>query len=286
MKSVHRMVGQALGRLAGRLSSIETDRLLGAVMALGAVAAVVIVALGGFLTGITESFLASLLYAFALVLPAAGFLLVAFVVRRQLRAEPHPREPIRTPPPEEGVTQAEWSVGRDARHKLMGATASQYRCESHISAEKIHNRLRRSAVQRTRTRHGHDEATARSMVAGGEWTDDPVAAAFLSEEVRYPFGDRLRAAIDPGSAYRRRVRRTLDAIERLDEGALDGRSAAEQSPAADESGSVSEGTGSEAVRTGDPSSGGPPADDGAGRASRPGSEAAGATGAPVSEVTE
>lgn len=206
-------VGRALGRLFGRLGAVDTDRLLGAVVAVGAVLALTSIALAGFLTGLAGSFLTSLLYAFALLLPAVGLFLVVTIAHRLIREERGTHDPVRSPPPEAGVTEADWSVGRETQLELSGATASQYRCHDHLSAGKIRSRLRRGAVNRVRTRHGHDEETASALVAAGEWTDDPVAAAFLSAERQYPLADRIRAAFDPGQAYCRRVCRTLDAIE-------------------------------------------------------------------------
>lgn len=78
--------------------------------------------------------------------------------------------------------------------------------------------LRDSAVRQTVAIRGTDTPTARSIVEAGDWTDDRVAAAFLSDAVSYPLAERLRAATDPGRAYRQRVRRTLDAIDRVGDG--------------------------------------------------------------------
>ncbi|MFB6162901.1 MAG: hypothetical protein ABEJ86_05625 [Halococcoides sp.] len=52
-------------------------------------------------------------------------------------------------------------------------------------------------------------------IANGEWTDDPIAAAFLGDDdaVDYPFSHRLYAWLYPGRAYDRRVRRSLRAVE-------------------------------------------------------------------------
>jgi len=214
---LHREFGRALGWLAGRLASIDTDRLLGAGFAIGVFLAVAIVALGGFVPGETGSAVGSLLYLGARLLPGVGILLVVVAVRQQMQAGPADGDAIQSPAPEEGVTEAGSRVGRDKQRQLSVATGRRYRCRS-PSTETVRATLRRGAVQRTRTRLGHDEETASAIVDAGEWTDDPVAAAFLSEGTPYPVTERLRAAVDPGNAYRRRVRRTLDAIQYPEDG--------------------------------------------------------------------
>jgi len=67
-----------------------------------------------------------------------------------------------------------------------------------------------------------EDAAAR--VDRGEWTEDRYAAAFLSTtaDVDYPWYHRLYAWLYPGRAYERRVRRTLDAVERACAGRLSG----------------------------------------------------------------
>lgn len=71
---------------------------------------------------------------------------------------------------------------------------------------------------------------ARAAVRNGEWTDDPVAAAFLADAaaaVDRPLVDLVYGAVDPGGALDRRVRRTasavLDRCESLSIEAEDGR---------------------------------------------------------------
>lgn len=228
MSSLHREFWRALGRIAGRLASIDTDRLLGTGFALGVFLAVAIVALGGFFPGETGSAVGSLLYLGALLLPGVGALLVVVALRQQMQAGPTDSDPIRSPRPEDGVTEAGSRVGRDRQQQLSVATGRRYRCRS-PSTETIRASLSRGAVQRTRTRLGHDEEMASAIVDAGEWTDDPVAAAFLSEGTPYPVTERLRAAVDPGSAYRRRVRRTLDAIQCPEDESAGARSAGDRS---------------------------------------------------------
>ncbi len=59
------------------------------------------------------------------------------------------------------------------------------------------------------------ETDARTAVRNGEWTDDPVAAAFLADAaaaVDRSLVDILYGAVDPSGALDRRVRRTASAV--------------------------------------------------------------------------
>jgi hypothetical protein len=154
------------------------------------------------------------------MLPLWGILLAALLLRWRSEYTPETPGPIRSPPPEVGVTGARDPVGHDVQRRLDEATRDRYLAR-HTSSENVEATLREGAIRRTRTRLGHDEPTARSLVDAGEWTDDGVAAAFLSEKVSYPPEERLRGAFDPGSAYIRRVRRTADAIDAPDDASDD-----------------------------------------------------------------
>jgi len=78
----------------------------------------------------------------------------------------------------------------------------------------VADRLRSLAVGVERTTAGVEEATARERVATGEWTADSLAAAVLGESVPVPVGARLRRWLDGSGEARRRIRRTVTAIER------------------------------------------------------------------------
>lgn len=80
------------------------------------------------------------------------------------------------------------------------------------------DRLRGMAVAVERTTAGVDPETARDRVRHGEWTDDELAAAVLGEAVPVPVVARLRAWLDEEREARRRLRRTVAAVEaRLDD---------------------------------------------------------------------
>lgn len=79
--------------------------------------------------------------------------------------------------------------------------------------EKVVVRLRSVAVEVVQRRHDCSPAAARAMVAAGEWTADPYAAAFLAEEADVESPNvPARARIRTDGPLRYRARRTLDAI--------------------------------------------------------------------------
>ena len=59
-----------------------------------------------------------------------------------------------------------------------------------------------------------DRTRAEAAIEAGEWTEDPVAAAFLASSESPPIGARLRLWLTPRRERRRRIERTLAAIER------------------------------------------------------------------------
>lgn len=66
---------------------------------------------------------------------------------------------------------------------------------------------------------GVEMDSAQAAVAHGEWTQDPAAIAFLTgpEGPRPPLRMRVRRWLTPASERRRRIERTIAAIERLQE---------------------------------------------------------------------
>ena len=67
---------------------------------------------------------------------------------------------------------------------------------------------------------GMDSGTATAAIERGEWTHDPVAAAFLGTEAApdFPFSQRLLGWLVPGYALERRIEHTVTALEAIAEG--------------------------------------------------------------------
>ena len=81
----------------------------------------------------------------------------------------------------------------------------------------VAEQLRSLAVAVERTDTGVEASTARERVTTGEWTDNSLAAAVLSEGVPTPVVARLRGWLDGEREARRRLQTTVAAIEtRLD----------------------------------------------------------------------
>jgi hypothetical protein len=73
------------------------------------------------------------------------------------------------------------------------------------------DRLRSAAVAALTRYEGLSESAARERLADGDWTDDPVAAAFFARGAVSPrLRDRLRGVF--ASSYRRRAVRAIDQL--------------------------------------------------------------------------
>jgi hypothetical protein len=69
------------------------------------------------------------------------------------------------------------------------------------------------------TQTGVSRETAEERIDDGSWTDDPVAARFLSRNApEVPLRARVRGLLSRGSAFSQGARRTVDALTRLQEG--------------------------------------------------------------------
>ncbi|ELY71407.1 hypothetical protein C489_00526 [Natrinema versiforme JCM 10478] len=186
-----------------------------AVVGAGVVLAIGAVLLGGFVPSART--LIVLLYPLAVLFPALGVTIVAGVCWWLWTRDRSSESPLlEGVPPESGVNRAETAVGRETQRTITAAAQGQYRCRTNESARDVRRRLVEGAVRVVVTKRGLAADAAREAVRSGTWTDDPVAAAFLADGGRQPLGERLRAAVDPGAAYQRRVRRTLAAIEAVD----------------------------------------------------------------------
>ncbi|KAA9399150.1 hypothetical protein Har1130_13170 [Haloarcula sp. CBA1130] len=82
----------------------------------------------------------------------------------------------------------------------------------------VTERLTAAATTASAIGAGVSQASAHQAVRAGTWTDDAVAAAMLSPTEPQSLLARLRLWLDPESERRRRIRRTVDAIERASGG--------------------------------------------------------------------
>jgi hypothetical protein len=78
--------------------------------------------------------------------------------------------------------------------------------------DRARGRLEQVAVD-VLTREGHSEAAARDLLASGEWTDDPVAAAlFATDPPPMRFDRRVSSLFDRTPTFTRRARRAIDVL--------------------------------------------------------------------------
>ncbi|MDF9745698.1 DUF7269 family protein [Natrinema salsiterrestre] len=207
-------------RAVARIGAIDPERVATVVVSAGAVLAVAAVVLGGFVPSV-RLFVAPL-YLFAVLLPVLGVVIAAGVCWRVWTADRSRAPPLlEGAPPEEAPIPTEHVAGREADRTLTAAARGWYRCRPNESIADVRRRLTDGAVRVLTTKRGLAADSARDAVRSGTWTDDPVAAAFLADDVRQPLGERLRAPVDPGAAHVRRVRRTLAAIDAIDDGTAD-----------------------------------------------------------------
>ena len=82
--------------------------------------------------------------------------------------------------------------------------------------EQLRERIADIAVAAITDAEGCSEETARERIRNGEWTDDPVAAWFLSDEVRLHPTERARLlASSPFSQYQAAFARTVRTVDDL-----------------------------------------------------------------------
>lgn len=194
-----------------RLGSVDPERLSTVAVVAGTLLALGLGVLGGFLARLPGS-LTGLLYAVALGFPVVGVIVLAVTLRWAVDRGEGEASSFGGRSADDALVRGK-PVDREMAEALRLATRARYRCRSIVPAREIRERLYAGAVRVVRTRAGEDRAGAVAAVRTGRWTDDPVAAAFLADDLAYPLSEQLYGALDPGRAYRRRVRRTIDAIE-------------------------------------------------------------------------
>ena len=210
------MIRRALSGLFDRWpTGSDAERLSAAIVLLGSLLALTTLFLGGFFE--PSGTLSELLYALSLWFPVIGGLLAVTAIGLWVwgpdKRAGRPGPLVDGYPPECGSISSERSIYE--RDTIETAATRRYRTMRRHDGEDIREQLADGAMRVLVTKGGFQAATVRDAIRSGTWTDDPVAAAFLSPAVPLPVTERLREAIDPGAAYTHRVRRTLSAIERI-----------------------------------------------------------------------
>lgn len=108
------------------------------------------------------------------------------------------------------------TVGRGFDAAVEAAADAAAEGEDHDDARETLRSLAADVIARTDD-CSRDEAAER--VRRGEWTDDPVVAAYLAQSRKAPFRWRLKTWFRPRRTTIRRIHRTVGAIEeRMDGG--------------------------------------------------------------------
>jgi len=81
---------------------------------------------------------------------------------------------------------------------------------------RLRDRVRTAAIAAVARDRDCARSRATDLVESGEWTDDPIAAAFLAPEVSYPIAHRVRTRLLGRSCFRTGLDAAMDAIERTD----------------------------------------------------------------------
>lgn len=146
-----------------------------------------------------------------LVAIAAGVQSVRFVQQRRKT----PLQATATPDPEERYAAP--TPGDDIDITLARTGGWAFRDKR--SRGQLRDRVHEAAVVAIVDASGCDRGKAAQRIKHGEWTDDRVAAWFLSESVTLTSRERLRLALDsPGSRFATGFGRAVQAVERLTEG--------------------------------------------------------------------
>lgn len=162
--------------------------LLGALVALGGLAVVFVPSLGAGLP---------LTYGTVLVVGAVALAAGLGLVRRRLSTD---RETADLPAVE---ALADHPVPGDEFDAELAAISPRRNRENDAARSEIRGRLEAAALA-VLAREGHPREVGRDMLDSGEWTDDPLAAAFFAVEPvggssDESFGDRLRNSV--GGSY-------------------------------------------------------------------------------------
>lgn len=202
-------------------NAIGRENVAGAVAVVGTVVALVTILFGGLLEILFDATVPTVLFEVAgATLPLVGLVLVV-VVLWKMRNRDNQRRQHDTFKPQDSegtsLSTTQGRVGTEFDQRLTNAAADWYRCEETYSVSTVHSALVDSAIRVVKTSQGLTQSDAAAAIETGQWTADPVAGAFLSPTLSQPLVERLRGALDPAAAFRRRVERTLAAIEELED---------------------------------------------------------------------
>ena len=120
---------------------------------------------------------------------------------------------LRETPPEVASTEIDAVAGARVDAEIRDALASAERTVNQRSPE-VRDTLRDLAVEVERVAHGRDRDVVEAEIERGEWSDDPIVAAFLGTDVSLPLWTRVKALLRPEAHVKAQISRTMTCIER------------------------------------------------------------------------
>ena len=116
-------------------------------------------------------------------------------------------ETLRSHPPEDAASAP--TVGKRFEAHIDAAAAAARTG----GADPAREQLQSIAIDAIAQTNSCSRDTAQSVLSKGEWTADPVAAAYLADrEATLPFVRRLMAWLRPARTRRRRIERAINAV--------------------------------------------------------------------------
>ena len=179
--------------------------------------------LGGVAVGLLQSVIPGTITRVETVVPAGvlvsvvvGLLgVLAVVSLRESGTQQSYVEPLVTGPAPERPKRPPAIVGDEFTMAVSDAAQAVRVRQADPTATAPYQRLYATAVSVVSRARGCSSAEAETLVESGDWTDDPVARAFLSPTATHPRWFRLLRWARPELAYERGVFRTVTAIQSI-----------------------------------------------------------------------
>ena len=179
--------------------------------------------LGGVAIGLLQSVIPGTITRIETAVPASvlvsvvvGLLgVLAVVSLRESGTQQSYVEPLVTGPAPERPKRPPAIVGDEFTMAVSDAAQAVRVRQADPTATAPYQRLYATAVSVVSRARGCSSAEAETLVESGDWTDDPVARAFLSPTATHPRWFRLLRWARPELAYERGVFRTVTAIQSI-----------------------------------------------------------------------
>ena len=179
--------------------------------------------LGGITIGLLQTVIPNTITAIETPVPASVLVFVvvgvlglfATVSLRESGSQQSHTKPLVTGLPPERPQRPPAIVGDEFTVAVSDAAQAVRVRQTDPTETGPYQRLHTTAVSVVSRARGCSVDEAETLVTGGDWTDDPVARAFLSQTATHPRWFRLLRWARPELAYERGVSRTITAIQSI-----------------------------------------------------------------------